>query len=211
MVNGSQMKVVCHVDDLKVSHKSEFYITRFTDYLISIYVGLSSSQGKVHDYLGMNLDFSDKGKLQVSMIPYLINVLKELSEELGAAASSTEPDHLFKIRTENEATYLPEDQAQNFHRTVAQLLFLSARARRDTQTSVAFLTKRVKKKDEEDWFKMRRLLKYLRGDISLKLTLTADDLSIINWYVDASDAIHDDCKGHTGAMMSMGGGAVTSF
>ena len=37
MVNGSQMKVVCHVDDLKVSHKSEFEITRFTYYLISIY------------------------------------------------------------------------------------------------------------------------------------------------------------------------------
>ena len=49
MVNGSQMTVVWHVDDMKVSHKSEYDITRFADYLISIYVGLSSSYGKVHD------------------------------------------------------------------------------------------------------------------------------------------------------------------
>ena len=49
MVNGSQMKVVWHVDDLKVSQRSEFEITRFTDDLISIYGGLSSSRGKVHD------------------------------------------------------------------------------------------------------------------------------------------------------------------
>ena len=86
MVNGSQMTVVWHVDDLKVSHKSEFEITRFADYLISIYVGLLSSRGKVHDYLGMNLDFSDKGNIKVSMIPYLLNVLKEFPEELGASA-----------------------------------------------------------------------------------------------------------------------------
>ena len=77
MVNGSQRTVVWHVDDLKVSNKSKFDITRFVDYLISIYGWLSRSQGKVHDYLGMNLDFSDKGKLQVSMIPYLIYVLKK--------------------------------------------------------------------------------------------------------------------------------------
>ena len=80
MVNSSQMTVVWNVDDLKVSHKSDFDITRFVDYLISIYGGLSSIRGKVHDYLGMNLDFSDKLNLQVSMIQYLINVLKELSE-----------------------------------------------------------------------------------------------------------------------------------
>ena len=119
MVNGNQMKVVWHVDDLKVSHKSEFDITRFADYLISIYGGLSSSGGKVHDYLGTNLDFNDKVELQVSIMPYLINVQKEFPEELGEAASSPAPDHLFKVSPENEAIYLPEEQAQQFHRTVA--------------------------------------------------------------------------------------------
>ncbi|KAL7526417.1 hypothetical protein ACHAWF_001760, partial [Thalassiosira exigua] len=44
----------------------------------------------------------------------------------------------------NDARYLPEEQAQQFHTTVAQLLFLSARARRDIQTAVGFLTTRVK-------------------------------------------------------------------
>ena len=77
MGDGRQITVVWHVDDLEVSHKSEFDITRFAYYLISIYGGLPSIPGKVNDYLGMNLDFSDKGQLQVSMIPYLINVLME--------------------------------------------------------------------------------------------------------------------------------------
>ena len=91
---------------------------------------------------------------------------------------------MFKVRPENEATYLPDKQAQQFHRTVSLLLFLSVRAQRDIQTAVAFLTTRVKKQDEDDWSKMIRVLKYLRGGIILKLTLTADDLSIIKLYVD---------------------------
>ena len=111
---------------------------------------------------------------------------------------SPAPDNLFKVRPENEATYMPEEQAQQFHRTVAQLLLLSARARRYIQTAVGFLTTRVKKLDEDDWFKLRRVLKYLKETISLKLTLTADELFIIKWYVDASSEIHDDCKGNTG-------------
>ena len=78
------------------------------------------------------------------------------------------------VRPENEARYVPEDQTQQFHYTVAQLFFLSTRSQRDIQTAVLFLTTRVKKPDEDDWFKLRRVLKYLKGTISLKLTLTAD-------------------------------------
>ena len=48
----------------------------------------------------------------------------------------------------------------------------------------------------------------------MKLTLSADNLSVMKWWVDASHLTHMDCKGHTGAMMSLGEdgtGAVTSI
>ena len=44
-----------------------------------------------------------------------------------------------------------------------------------------------------------------------RLTLTATDTGMIKWYVDAFYAIHDVCHGHTGAIMTFGSGAVTSF
>jgi hypothetical protein len=44
----------------------------------------------------------------------------------------------------------------------------------------------------------------------MKLILSIDDVSKIMWWVDTSDRTHDDCRGHTGAMMSLGGGAVIS-
>jgi hypothetical protein len=98
-----------------------------------------------------------------------------------------------------------------FHHSVAQLLFVSTRVRRDIQTVVAFLTTRVKKPDEDDWGKLKRLLKYLKGTKHMKLTLRVDNLGIMLWWVDASYNVHDDCRGHTGAMMSMGKGAPISF
>lgn len=44
----------------------------------------------------------------------------------------------------------------------------------------------------------------------MKLTLCADSLSNIVWYADASHQLHDDCKGHTGSILTFGKGAVTS-
>ena len=52
-----------HVDDLLVSHKDSFEITKLAVYLEDIYRGLSIKRGKVHDYLGMTLDFSKRGEL----------------------------------------------------------------------------------------------------------------------------------------------------
>ena len=78
-------------------------------------------------------------------------------------------DHLFSITDADEAKYLPEEKAVAFHRTTAQLLFLSSRARRDIQKSVSFLTTRVKKPNEDNWGKLKRALKYLNGTRRLKL------------------------------------------
>ena len=66
----------------------------------------------------MILDYSEKGKLQVSMIPYLINILKDLTEELESPSATPSSDNLFKVIPGGESIFLPEKQAQVFHHTV---------------------------------------------------------------------------------------------
>ena len=46
---------------------------------------------------------------------------------------------------------------------------MATRARQDNQTTVAFFTTRVKSPDEDDWGKLKRVLKYLDGTRYLKL------------------------------------------
>ena len=215
-VNGKQMTVCWHVDDLKVSHVEGMELTKFVLKLAKIYGDqITVKRGSYHDYLGMDLDYSLSGKVRVSMIKYVEKVFNDFPEVIKKSSSTPAADHLFNIRdpeeTEKLGKWLSEEQAQHFHHAVAQLLFLSVRARRDIQTAVSFLTTRVRKPDEDDWGKLKRVLQYLYGTKHMKLTLSVDNLQQIRWWVDASYNVHEDCKGQTGAMMSLGKGAPISF
>ena len=57
MVNGHQMTICWHVDDLKVSHKDDNAVTELAEKLAEIYGPKATvSRGKVHEYLGMDID-----------------------------------------------------------------------------------------------------------------------------------------------------------
>jgi hypothetical protein len=157
----------------------------------------------------MNINFSTSGSVSFDMIPYITKVIADFPERITDVASSLAAEYLFKICPPNEARILPESQAIAFHHTTAQLLFLS-RVCRDIQTAVAFLSTCVKTPDEDGWSKLKCILKYLIGTHFLKLTISADSLSILQWYIDASHQIHDDCKGHMGALLTLGKGATLS-
>ena len=63
----------------------------------------------------------------------------------------------------------------------------------------------------DDWVKLKRVLKYLKGTMYLGLTFFVNDIGLVTWFVDASYAVHADCKAHTGAMMTFGKGAMACF
>ena len=54
-------------------------------------------------------------------------------------------------------------------------------------------------------------MKYGNGTKELVLTLSAEQLNIMKWFVDATYAVHDDFKSHTGMTMTMGQGAIMSM
>ena len=60
------------------------------------------TRGKVHDYLGMDLDYTKRGTLRVSMIKYLGKVFDDFPEQITSTSSSPAADHLFKIREGKE-------------------------------------------------------------------------------------------------------------
>lgn len=81
------------------------------------------------------------------------------------------------------------------------------RARPDTQLTVGFLCGRVKEPDVDDWKKLKRLFQYILATRDLSLTLEAGEAMVAKWWVDASFAVHPDCRSHSGGMLSLGGGA----
>jgi hypothetical protein len=187
-------------------------VDKTIEWLKSIYgEDMRVSRGKKHDYLGMDLDYSVPGEVKITMVDYLKRVITEFPEVISGGATSPAADRLFTVRSEDESKPLEEKRAIAFHHCVAQLLFASARARKDIQPSVAFLTTRVRTPDEDDWLKLKRLLKYIRSTVYLPLILKAESLNVIKWWVDASFATHDNCRGHTGATMSLGKGSIVGM
>jgi hypothetical protein len=212
VINEKQMTVCWHVDNLKVSHVEPAEFAKFEEWLSNSYgMAVVTHRGKVHDYLGMILDYSTKGKVMVNMIAYIKNIITDFPEEIIAVQTTPAADHLFTVSDSAEGQPLPEGQACTFHHVTAQLLFLSTRACHSIQLVMAFLTTRVKSPDEDVWAKVKRLLGYLKGRINMPLILSADNLTPLRWWVNTVYAVHHDCKGHTSAGMSFGQGMALSY
>ena len=159
-----QMAFVWHVDNLMGSCEDDFELTKLSCYLMKIYGSKPTMHtGRKHNYLGVNMEFRKDRTLGVSTIPYLKNVIAEFPEIILRKSPTPAADHLFKIRDEKDAKPLEEERALAFHHTVTQLLFMATRARRDIQITGAFLTTQVKSPDEDDWGKLKRVLKYFNG------------------------------------------------
>jgi len=51
----------------------------------------------------------------------------------------------------------------------------------------------------------------LKGTIDLDLTITCKDLSVLNWYIDGSYAVHEYMKGLSGSVLMIGDNVVLSW
>eukprot|EP00934_Nitzschia_sp_Nitz4_P001751 Nitzschia sp. Nitz4//scaffold498_size9664//8500//9573//NITZ4_009089-RA/size9664-processed-gene-0.2-mRNA-1//1//CDS//3329553090//1751//frame0 len=209
MVNGTQLTVAWHVDDLKISHKEPKVVDQFIERMRETFgkeTPLSESRGRIHDYLGMTLDYSVPGKVTISMVDYVRGMIDSMTPDMSGKAPTPASAHLF--RTRPDAKKLSGSRKETFVHLVMQGLYLSQRARPDIRTAISFLCSRIKSLDEDDYLKLTRLMQYLSGTVELTLTLDGSDIGKIQWWVDASFAVHDDTKGHTGGTMTLGSGSV---
>jgi hypothetical protein len=214
IINGKQATIVWHVDDLKISHIDPDVVTSIIKLLEDEFgktAPLTIRRGLSHEYLGMDIEYTDKQTVIFTMFDYLEDIIATLPEELRSNRKTTTPaaDHLFAVN--ENAVKLKMKQADMFHSYVAKLLFAGKRARPDLQTAIAFLCTRVQSPDEDDWKKLIRLLGYVKDTLFLPLVLGSDGTGNIYWYVDASFAVHNDMRSHTGAMITLGKGAAMSM
>ena len=96
---------------------------------------LTVTRGKVHDYLGMRImriDYSEPGKVKITMVDYIDSMLEELPEDMGGVATTPASNHLFLVN-DNDPVKLDAERADLFHHNTAKLLFLCKRARPDIQ------------------------------------------------------------------------------
>ena len=97
-----------------------------------------------------------------------------------------------------------KEKSDIFHSVTAKLLFIMKRGRPDIETAVSYLMTRVSKSNMKDWEKLKRCLGFLKGTINDVRVIGADSIRDLHVWVDASHAIHENMRGHTGGVMSVG-------
>ena len=78
MIDGKQLTVAWHVDDLRALHVLSTVVDQFIKDLVEDEFGkeapLNKLCRKIHDYLGMKLDFSKPREVTITMIDYIKSV-----------------------------------------------------------------------------------------------------------------------------------------
>jgi hypothetical protein len=169
------------VDDLKSSHVDPQVNDNLHEWLEQKYgdpklATVKAVRGKKHDYLAMNLDYSIPGKLKVDMVNYIKSMVEEFPEEVLVSKYPWN-ENLFKV--EEKGKKLDKEKQELFHTFVAKGLFACKSARPDIQPAIAFLCTRVKEPTESDWFKLKKMLGFLKYTEDDVIILQSDGSKVI--------------------------------
>lgn len=208
MINGKQCTIAWYVDDNKISHEDPKVVTEILEVMKNHFGDLVISSGDVHDLLGMKIKINRKNKnISIDMREQLSEAFETFEEEITGNVSSPANRHLF-VSYDGISPELDEKRSKIFHSVVAKLLFIMKRGRPDIETAISFLMTRVSKSDEMDWQKLKRCLRFIKGTFDDVRIIGADSLHDLHVWVDASHAVHENMRGHTGGTMSMGTGTI---
>ena len=121
---------------------------------------LTVTRGKIHEFIGMTIDFSLKRGVAFSQYDYVKKFWNELPDDLkGPYRKSPAPDNLFKV--DRNAKVVDPKKKEQYHWATAKSLFLSQRSRYDLQLATGFHCTRVKLPTVQDWGKLRHMLGYM--------------------------------------------------
>jgi hypothetical protein len=205
-VEGQQVTVAFHVDDLLVTSENETLIDQLQEHLENTFEAITVNRGNKHSYLAMNLVVTDSG-IQLDMIAYIEKCLKD--REFGRKVGSPATEDLFEVPEDSKP--LSVEDAKVFHSHVAKLLYLAKRTRGQILTAVSHLSGRVMAPTEDDQEKLKRIFTYLASTKDEVLMFKSGGTVDMEVYIDASYGVHADGSSRTGMVVMMAGLAIGNW
>lgn len=166
--------VLIYVDDILIASKDESSIKRVKNIFESVF--------KIHDlgpikfYLGLQVECSNQGDYSVSQSQYIEKVLKEAG--LENSKPSSVPLEVSYGKSGVEQT--PLNSNKNYQKLIGSLLYISLNA------AVNILSQKTSNPSEEDWIELKRVARYLKGTITMKLHITPSDDELLSGFSDAN-------------------------
>ena len=121
IINGYQCTIQVHVDDLRLSYVQQDVLNKIIDQLNVVFCSdgdlLTAQYEKIHEYLGMTINWTTKGKVVFTMHDYLEDILSEVSADFDCEDDTPAVSELFPVYLTQRK--LEEATGDLFHRIVA--------------------------------------------------------------------------------------------
>ena len=191
-INGTMCTIVWYVDDNKVSHIDEKVVTDKINKISEYFGELTITRGNQFQFLGMDIEIDRKRKVvKLSMIDQIKEAIEMVGKEIKDNITCPAYRDLFESY-KGKSPVLSKEKSEKFHSIVAKLLFITKRTQPDIETAISYLTTRVSKSNEHDWFKMKRVLSFLKYTLNDKRIIGASSLHDLYTWIDAAYAVHDN-------------------
>ena len=104
IIYGKQCTIVLHIDDLKISHVDPNVVTSVIDDIQKEYGNndtVTFNIGKVHNYLGMKIDFYTTEKVEITMNDSIFDIIDDTPNAMIGEAVTPTGAHLFQVNKED--------------------------------------------------------------------------------------------------------------
>ena len=204
IVDGVQITIGFHVDDLMMTCVLEYVIINVISTLQREFEGITVTKGDKHSYLGMQISIY-KDWYTIDMMGYLDKILTAR----GTDKYTNYPASQDLMETyEEESEMLEESEQKSFHSDVAKILFIAKRTKLAILPAISFLASRVNKANKKDKSKLDKIFAYLNETKYELIKYKCNSKVELSSFIDASWATHEDCKGRSGIILMMAGAAV---
>ena len=191
-----------HVDDIILADQNEARIKEVKDSLSQKFN--VKDLGKLHYFLGIQVNQDENGNVSVSQSSYTENVLRKFGmQDCKAASTPVDPSvKLTKASDEDECV-----NQQLYQSAIGSLMYFSLSTQPYITYAVSVLAKFSSKPTNQHWTALKRVMRYLKGTVNFGI-LYSRNFSI--GYSDADWAGNlDDRRSTSGYLFKISGGAIS--
>jgi len=140
IINGSQCTIAWYVDDNLLAHVDAEVVDSVINSIEKEFPGLMVQKGNELDFLGIEINLRDDGKVNVGAVKFLRKTVQELEEEIGSPLTKkySTPAGKWLFNVDEKAKSLNEEQSDIFRKYMAKMLWATKRSRPDCETTMSF-------------------------------------------------------------------------
>ena len=114
----------------------------------------------------MNINMREENKIEIKIKFQFMEAIEIFGEEVPNVVTSPSAKHLFEIN--EDAMQMDELKSEVFHAVAEKLIYLTKISQPEIKPTVVIFCTRVSNSNEDDWKKLRRILQFVKGNITDK-------------------------------------------